>query len=498
MGRTACAFVPRFELALLAREEPGLWERLLAVVDWASQPPRISCVTPAAEKLGIRMGQIASRARARWPELACLAPDPLRREKAELEVLTALATLSPRLDSDGRGAFLLGLEGLERLWPSEAGLLDRLAALFAELGLFARFAIAGSPFGAWVAAQHLKHPAAIDEAQEEALLDQLPLAQLELGESARELCALLGLRSAGDLRRLPQGALAERLGVEGARLERLRRGEAFPLWPTVQKMPRAPEEVELDLELALEDLEPLLFTLQALLDRLLAAVAGERRALAELTVVVRLEDRSQLRECFVPERPTLQAARLMELLRLWLERRPFSDRVAGLRLVASRIALADPSQLSLFRQREEQAAAAFDQAIARLSAAFGPGAVVSPQLVDTYRPEARLRWVTAQGPRPELGSKTERAAFAGAPLTLALRQIDPPEPVAIRGATLLARSRQVPVRILRRDGPQRLSGEWWSQGFDRSYYWLLLETGEIAWIFRDELSGNHFLQAMTD
>ncbi len=507
MGRTACAFVPRFELALRARAEPGVWDRCLAVVDWASAPPRLSCVTPAAEALGIRAGQIASRSRARWPELVCLAPDSQLLAQAEREVLVALSTLSPRLDADGRGAFFLGLEGLERLWPQDGELLERLAALLTGLGLSARMAIAESPFVAWVGAQHLTSSAVINAAMGEDLLDRLPLAELDLSEPARELCVLLGLRSAGELRRLPKGALAERLGKEGARLERLCSGETFPLWPTVQKMPRATEVVELDLELALEGLEPLLLALQSLLDRLLAAVAAERKALVELTVRVRLDDRSQVVERFVPERPTLQSARLLDLLRLWLERRPFADRVAGLRLEASRVAAADQSQLSLLRQREEQAAAALDQAIARLSAAFGAGAVLFARLADTYRPEARLRWVNAQAPEaagrgssagPCAGKGMLAAAFTGAPLTLALRRVDPPEPVALREAAFFTRSGQPLQRILQSDGPQKLSGEWWAQGFERSYYWLLLETGEIAWVFRDDLTGAYFLQALAD
>src|SRR5262249_8609672 len=96
------------------------------------------------------------------------------------------------------------------------------------------------------------------------------------------------------------------------------------------------------------------------------------------------------------------------------------------------------------------------------------------------------------------GAAERAAAFTGAPLTLALRRIDPPEPVALREAAFLTRSGRPMSRILRSDGPQKLSGEWWAQGFDRSYDWLLLETVDIAWIFRDDLPGLYFLQAMSD
>src|ERR1700677_723579 len=119
MGRTACAYVPRFELAIRARGEPGLWQKAIASVDWAARPPRILCVTPIAERLGVRVGQVASHVRSRLPELTCLAPDPVLLGKGDREVLTALSTVAPRLDSDGRGCFFLGLDGMDRLWPDD-------------------------------------------------------------------------------------------------------------------------------------------------------------------------------------------------------------------------------------------------------------------------------------------------------------------------------------------------------------------------------------------
>ena len=489
MGRTACVFVPRFELAVRARGEPGLWERMVASVDWASRPPRILCVTPVAERMGVQVGQVASRVRSRLPELTCLAPDPVLLGKAEREVLTALSAVAPRLDSDGRGAFFLGLDGMERLWPDDRRLLNRLSTIFAELQLPARIRLAASPFEAWVQALWSK-------ADGSASVDEIPLAELDLGESARELCGLLGLRTAGALARLPPGTLAARLGAEGARLERMCRGEQFPLWPTAQKLPRLPETVDLELELALEGLEPILFAFRSLLERLLAAVGAERHALIELAVRVRLDDRQEHLERFVPEAPTLQVTLLLELLSLWLERRPFGSPVAYVQLTASRTGPASEVQLSLLRQREEQAAAARSQAIARLSAAFGSQAVLRPVLRNTYRPEARLDWV----PALESSALSTAAAsrFAFAPLSLALRQIAPPEPITLQPGPFLLRKGRAPVRVIGVDGPQRLAGEWWAKGFDRSYSWLRLASGELYWVFREERGGALFLQAIGD
>lgn len=489
MGRIACAFVPRFELALRARGDPGLWDRPAAVVDLAGRPPRLSCVTPAAERLGIQTGEIAARARARLPELACLAPEVVLHRKAEREVLAALATLAPRLDADGRGAFFLGLDGLERLWPDEATLRQRLQAIFADLQLPARCAFADTPFAAWVAAQH---------GQGARALDAVRLTELDLSEPARELCGVLGLRSAGALSRLPSGTLATRLGAEGARLERLCQGEGFAAWPSARHLPRAPEAVELELDLPLEGLEPLLFALQSLLLRLLAQVGAERQALTELTVEVRLDDRTCSAQRFTPVRPTLEAAALLDLLRLWLEGRPFRSQVACLKLIASQVGAATATQLSLWRQREEQSASALEAALARLTAAFGPQAVLRPQLCDTHRPEARLRWLPAGEAPPAAAPALVAARFVGAPLTLALRQIDPPERISILPGPALKRQGQPAVSMLRTEGPQRLCGEWWADRFDRSYYWVRLAGGALAWIFRDEATGNVYLQAVGD
>ncbi len=489
MGRIACVFVPHFELAVRARGEPGLWEQAVAVIDWAARPPRILGVTPVAERLGVRVGQIASGVRARLPELTCLAPDPVLLAKAEREALSALSTVAPRLDTDGRGTFLLGLEGLERLWSKDASVLARLSAVFAELKLQARFAIASTPFEAWVRAAWAQPRGKI------ASLDDVPLAELSVGERARELCGLLGLRSAGDLVRLPKGTLAARLGAEGHWLERLCRGESFQLWPTANKLPAITERVELELDLPLEGLEPLLMAFRSLLDRLLGAVGASREALVELGVRVRLDDRREHVERFVPEHPTLQPDLLLELLCLWLERRPFASPVAFLELSAQRVGPATQAQLSLLDQKEERAAAARGKAIARLTAAFGAESVLRPVLHDTYRPEARIRWLPALGAKSALVPAV-RGAFA--PLTLALRQLVPPEPVAIRPGPALHRAGHAPVRILGIDGPQRLTGEWWGEAFERSYSWLRLATGELCWIFRDERSGRWFLQAVGD
>ena len=62
----------------------------------------------------------------------------------------------------------------------------------------------------------------------------------------------------------------------------------------------------------------------------------------------------------------------------------------------------------------------------------------------------------------------------------------------------LRRSGKSPQRLLRVEGPRKLSGEWWGAPFERSYYWLLTQEGELWLSYRDETDGALYLQAEAD
>ena len=225
--------------------------------------------------------------------------------------------------------------------------------------------------------------------------------------------------------------------------------------------------------------------------------------------MVRHDDRSETEHHLVPASPTLDGRTVMDLLRLWLSAQPFRSAVAGIRLAAARVDVADAQQLGLFERQQELAGDALRRAAARLTAAFGPMAVTRPVLADTYRPEARLRWVpflAAREKSPARSSAPAPKRSAIAPAPIALRLFSPPEPVAqwderylrLSGGTAGGTA----IRIVGVEGPHRLSGEWWDAPFDRSYFWLTGAGGERLWLFRDELGGEGakqiFLQAVAD
>jgi protein ImuB len=480
-----CALIPRFELCLLAKERPTLWDDPLAVADFALRPPRIRAVTPAAERLGVQVGQLCSQVRARCPEVSFVAPDDALSSREKRAILLALAELSPLLDSGAPGVFFLGLTGLEKLYRNELAFGKCVRERLAGLGYSARVGIAERPFAAWVLAQQagpdLRTLSLRDEA---AFLAGLSLSSLALSEPTRQLCELLGVRSAGDLSSLPPGSLARRLGPPGADLERLCRGEGLAIWPQSAKVPSPDPRIDFDLDLPEDNQEPLLFLLKSLLDRLLAEVAQTRRAVSELTLRLTLDDHGECLHLFPAVEPSLRTAFFLDLIRLWLDGHPLPAPVKALSLIATKIAPADARQLELLHRKEERAAHALSVVFGKLRAAFGNGAVVRPVLADTFRPEERLRWEESLRPLEGAGSSDLRTDDQEQ--TLVLDLLREPSPLGS------------PPQVIAREGPHRLCGEWWHLPFDRSYYWLTLAGGERWWVYRDEREGRVFLQAVAD
>lgn len=494
MDRTVCAFIPRFELAIRARGEPGLWERPVAVAELAKGSPRVHSATPLAEQRGILPGLPTSQARALCPELEIWAPNPQSVVQVDREILTSLAELSPLLDSDAHGAFFLSLEGMGALVHSERDFARKVQGTLRKQGFQSAVAVAEKPFVAWVMARKAKSIVTIPAGTEADSLSQISVGELGFPEPALDLLRLLGVRTAGALAHLPPGALSRRLGPEGTRIERLCRGELITAWPSSTKVPVSAEEVSLDLDVATEELEPLLFLIKSLVDRLVSTVAQSRRALSELTLVARLDNGKDIQHRLIPSEPNLDVKNFMDLIRLWLDSKPFSDPVARIRIIASRTAVAHTRQLSLLKQKEQEEDAALQRVTARLASAFGVEAVVRPRLSDTYRPEARLRWVPFQS---EDSAEKPRQVFSGPP-PMMLKLVWPPEPVHWEQGVFLRRPGKQTQQVIHFEGPHRLSGDWWEEPFDRSYFWLACAGGELLWVYRNESDHAHYLMAMAD
>src|SRR5436305_12284621 len=151
-----------------------------------------------------------------------------------------------------------------------------LARRFAQQGFTGSIAIAVNPDAAVHAARGLPGVTIIPRGQEAAKLGDLPVELLEPSPEMLETLDCWGIRKFRELAALPEIGIAERLGAEGVRLQKLARGAAQrPLRPVE---PELVFEQSLELEYPLTELEPLSFTLSRLLHDLCESL--ESRALA--------------------------------------------------------------------------------------------------------------------------------------------------------------------------------------------------------------------------
>lgn len=270
-----------------------------------------------------------------------------------------------------------------------------------------------------------------------------------------------GIRTLGDLARLPRGDIRARTGLAGLGLHQAACGEdTVPLVPDVD----AARFVErLQLEWPIEGLEPLSFVLARMCDAVSRSLErADRGAIGLTTRLVLVSRETHTRTLHLPA-PMRDARVLRTLILLDLESHPPPagidavelelDAIAGRIVQGSLLARALPSSEDLATL------------IARLRALMGETHVGAPAIVDAHDDRA---W-TMRPFAPRSGARDGRRPMAdsSAPV-LALRRIRRPIPARVRLTRGLPvhvqpSSRAVSVGdVVARAGPWRSSGHWWS------------------------------------
>jgi protein ImuB len=525
--RLACITVPLFPLAARLRSEPELKGEALAVCEGNGSAARVVAASRRAREKGVRAGMTLPQARALLPGLTARGRDRESERAAQEALLEAADAFSPRVEDAGDGVVYLDLTGLPCLEPkaqspkskgaapsspihnsqftNHKSVLELERALGRDIlsaaekaGLPARVGLAASKLAARVAANLPDSPTVVPDGEEAAFLAPLPLERLAPEIEIAETLERWGIRSIGELAKLPEGEVASRLGELGRALHATARGiDPCPL------MPRVPPLVlteGMDLEWPLATLEPFLFLGHAALERLVARLEAQALACTRLDVTLKLDpDGHDARAIRLPA-PTRDAKTLLTLVRLELEARPPGAPVAGFAFTAlpdqprrAQLALFGPAALSPDR---------LAATIARLAALLGADRVGSPRAVDGHRPERFALAGYAPPPPPELARKP--AAGRG---LLAIRVLRPPVPLEVE-----CLSRPISLKTVGADGRPEISGSvkvaagpwsleegWWSEEPAARDYWdIELSDGGLYRIYRDRKDDAWFADGVYD
>jgi protein ImuB len=478
----------------------------------------------AAYAAGVRPGQslnaaiaFASQLEAR-PRNAAQEQERLARLAAWCQQFTPLVSLEPGNE------LLLEVKGSLALFEGARSLLQRLATGLREQGITAQLALAPTPRAAlWLArALPSPQPSPAGGRGSEALapsplrgegwgegrivekpealgrhLAPVPLRLLGWPEELFAQLTSLGLRTIGDLMRLPRSGMARRLGQ--ARLDELDR--ALGRRADVRRGFRRPQRFDArrapDHEI--ESAPGLAAACEPLLDELQAYLRERQAAIAVLALEIRHRSQPRTRLRIGLAAPSGDITHLRALL---------EERLASLSLPAPAIALRLHSGALLEQvpvagnlKIEERAGArapadALPRLLERLRARLGPEAVFGVSTVEDHRPECA--WRTNDVPSPHPSSASGRGS--GAPYDSAdFRPLPPGERDGVRGAgrplwlcaepqwlsdkNPITRGR-APLELL--SGPERIETGWWDgREVLRDYFVARDARGVRLWIYRD-------------
>lgn len=435
---------------------------------------------------------------------------------------------SPLVEESAVDTVTLDIEGCELLFGSPRQIAKAIARHAEELGLKANVAVAENPDTAIHAARCFSNITVITPGNEAKRLGDLPLAaldaQLARVESDRaaeilETLELWGIRSFCEFAALPEAGVAERLGPEGVRLQKLARGKSDRPLRLSKSAPEFEHSIELDDPIEL--LEPLSFILARLLNQLCASLQAYGLAVSELRLRLKLEDRTEHQRAIRLPFPMRDARVFLKLLLLDIELHPPASAVIAV-TVGCEPTKSRSIQNGLFQPLSPEPEK-LELTLAQLVRLVGWDNVGSVELVDTHRPGAfRVKRFNVKrehnrrGQRKRGGVATRnnpQSSILNLQSVLGFRvfrppisaEVEVPEGWPARIKARAAAGRSIRGKILRLAGPWRTSGDWWSEdGWARDEWDVAVgseasrEKGTLYRIYHDLKNNGWFVEGVYD
>jgi protein ImuB len=371
---------------------------------------------------------------------------------------------SPEVEQADNGATIVfAIDPLIRLIGGPEEVASEIARRASERGLHGRIGMAASPEVAMLTARHTKTLRIIPPGEESRQLARLPIAALFEGSDDLEALDILerwGIHTVEEFTGLPEAGISERLGARGlALLKLVQGGSTRPLRP-VREGVRYDERLETDHPIAL--LEPLLFLVARLLNELCARLRTHSRATTELQVKLELENGTAHTRLLQLPFPTHDSKALTKLLQLDLEAHPPAAPITALTIAVKPV---EPRvvQNGLYTPPAPEPEK-LDLTLGKIRSMVGADKVGSPELLNTFKPDAWKMRTSPPGPKQSLIFVEAEAAEAG--VRLAFRYFRPPLEARVELA-----GEGVPKRVFATGiwgavvqvaGPWRASGEWWT------------------------------------
>jgi protein ImuB len=363
---------------------------------------RIDVASAEARAFGVRSGQTVSAARAKCAHLRVKVVGSQAVHAALVRIAESLLAFGPAVSFDAvKDMIWVEVGGCAHLHGGEEALAQAVRARVGEQGHACSVAIANGPRIAAAVARYWtrKMVSVVPEGEGARAMRVLPVAALGFEDDVMGWLSGLGLRTCGDLQKLPRRALGTRLGARAHDVMQLLDGEDRA--PLEAHRPAEVPEEQVDLEWGAPTIESLVFVLTTLCERLSARLEGRAMGAGRVELVLGL-DRALVSgtrhagkdgppvsrvEVVLPA-PIRGAKELFAVVRVRLDRHSIAAPVLSVTLRAHDLAPMTGMTRDLLSP-EPKAERMLMPLVAELSAELGPERVGTLSLVDTWVPDER-------------------------------------------------------------------------------------------------------------
>ncbi|WP_418316079.1 Y-family DNA polymerase [Piscinibacter sakaiensis] len=488
-------YLPLLSLETVASLAP---DEALVVVD----AHRVVHANRSAAALGVRPGLKRATALALAPQLVLAQADPARDALALQAVAHAALAFTPMVCCDPPQTVLLEVQPSLRYFGGFARLLQRLRDLLQPLGHQVRLASAPTAQAAALLARLATADfcasgdglLCTDLQASNRRLDAAPVALLADGPAQQEVLQSVGLRTIGELRRLPRSGVARRFGE--ALLHEIDRATGRRPDPRQPIVLAERFSGRLELLARADTTEQVLAGARMLLNRLVVWALAQQARVGRFRLQM-LHERRHRSDIDTPPLSELEIAlteascdvdHLQLLLRERLAQLKLAAPTLELQLLCDELVQRPPPNGELFPTARNEREGLV-RLVERLQSRLGGDQVQRLVGIADHRPERASMLLPFDGQHggsamPRAVRSVEGQGATGAGLQQPVWLLAQAEPLAERERRPLLDGQ--PLQLL--CGPERIEAGWWDQGLaERDYFIAQAADGSLVWIYRGRL-----------
>jgi protein ImuB len=485
--RVLSLWLPRLATDRLARREPVLREAPLVTVVGERGRMIVAATNAPAESAGVQPGMTLADARALEPTVKPADANFVADARALDGLADWCGRYTPWVGLDAPDGIFLDITGCAHLFGGEAALVEDVAGRLEDFGYRTRAAIADTPGAAWAMARHgAERYAIVRPGHGRQALTGLPVEGLRLPVEIATGLRRVGMRRIGDLYAIPRAGITARFGVIVTR--RLDLALAISPEPISPRRPVPPHIARTAFAEPISTAENLTVATRHLLDQLCAGLERAGQGARRLDLGFFRVDGRVERSTIGTSRPVRAPLHLARLFAGKLDRVEPGPGVEIMILAATAEPLAAaqiamrigaPATFSLLGgEREDEA-----ELVDRLGNRFGLPRVQRLLPRESWWPENNVEPAAAlAGPGQAAPWPSDRFR--------PVRLLSRPEPIHVMAPVpddppLMFRWRDIPHKVIRAEGPERLEPEWWRELTElRDYYRVENTAGQRFWVYR--------------